>query len=323
MKIYSYFHYSYSLFTTSKGFPVASYKIIFLQLVTFGLIFCKFSQAQELEPRSYINIPVDQNFIALVYVYSEGDINTSPDVPIENLTLRNDGPIMAYVRTFAMFDHSAKIDISVGHACALGKAKFNGTNVSRGFCGITDTRVRLNYNFYGAPALDLQNYVTHKKEIVIGTSFQVNIPTGEYDTQYIFNIGSNRWYVKPEIGMSIPVNNWEIDFSLGVKIFSENNEFQRTSTLRQDPIYNFQTHLIYDITRSQWLALDLNYFEGGDTYLNGKNTSQTRGNYRSGLTYSYAFNSHHSIKLLANTGVTTRLGNDSKAYGVGWSYRWQ
>jgi hypothetical protein len=297
--------------------------LLFLKsLISFGLVYSSITPAQELEPRSYINIPVDQNFLALIYTYSDGDIYTAPEVPIEDLSLRIDGPILGYARTFGIFGHSAKFDMAIGHACALGKAVLDGNNISRGFCGITDTKIRLNYNFYGAPALELKAYSKHKKQLVIGTSLQINIPTGEYDTQYVFNIGSNRWYFKPEIGMSIPVKKWEFDMSMGVKFFTDNDEFKGSSTLRQDPIYNLQLHVIYDISRGQWVAFDTNYFEGGDTYLNGVKASFTRGNHRGGLTYSFAFNPQHSIKLLANTGVTTRLGNKSNAYGIGWSYRW-
>lgn len=281
------------------------------------------TSAQELDPRSYINIPIDQNFIGLAYAYTDGDIYTSPDVPIEDLTLRIDGQSLAYVRSFSLFGNSAKVDASIGHACTSGKAIFEGENVSRSFCGVTDTKVRLNYNFYGAPALTLKEYVKHKKTVVAGISMQINMPTGEYDTDFVFNIGSNRWYLKPEIGISIPHKKWEFDFSLGGKFFTENDEFKKTSTLKQDPIYNFQVHVIYDISRSQWISLNTNYFQGGETYLDGSQTSITRGNARTGITYSYAFNAYHSLKLLANTGVTTRLGNDSEAYAVAWAYRWE
>jgi len=299
------------------------YKIGYPLILGFAVMICLPAQGKELDPRSYINIPIDQNFVGLVYAYSKGDIFTSPSVPIEDLTIQTNGPLLAYLRTFALFAHTAKFDVVVGQACVLGEAVFKGENVSRKFCGVTDTKVRLGYNFYGAPPLSLKEYVGYKKSLVIGTTLQISAPTGAYDTNYVFNIGSNRWYIKPEIGMSIPIDQWEFDFSLGVKVFTANNELKGTSTLRQDPIYNFQMHIVYDISRRQWIALDANYFQGGDTFLDGVKTSFTRGNFRGGLTYSYAINSQHSIKLLANTGVTTRLGNDSNAYGIGWTYRWQ
>jgi len=65
-----------------------------LLLFLTGLLFFQLSQAQELDPRSYINVPIGQNFIGLVYAYTDGDVYTSPDVPIEDLTLSIDGPAL-------------------------------------------------------------------------------------------------------------------------------------------------------------------------------------------------------------------------------------
>lgn len=31
---------------------------------------------------------------------------------------------------------------------------------------------------------------------------------------------------------------------------------------------------------------------------------------------------HHSVKLYASTGVSTRIGTDSDTIGIAWQYRW-
>jgi hypothetical protein len=40
--------------------------------------------AQDLDPRRYTNIPVGQNFMALAFVYSEGDVNFSSSIPLSD-----------------------------------------------------------------------------------------------------------------------------------------------------------------------------------------------------------------------------------------------
>lgn len=279
--------------------------------------------AQELDPRSYIDLPTGQNFLGALYIYTEGDIYTSPEVPIENLNLVIHGPALAYARTFSLFGNASKFDINQGHACADGNAILQGEYIERRFCGATDTRVRLNYNFYGAKAKTLSEFVKQPKGIVVGASLQVSIPTGEYEKQYIFNTGANRWYIKPEIGISIPHGPWELDLSTSVKVFTDNEDYLYTQTLEQDPIYNIQSHLIYDIAPGQWIALNGNYFWGGDTHIDGVQKSNKEGNYRAGITYSLALSKQHSIKFLANKGVTTKRGNDSEAFAIAWAYRWQ
>ena len=43
--------------------------------------------AQDLEPRSYSNLPVGQNFAGVGYGYSDGEISPSPGVSVSGLHL--------------------------------------------------------------------------------------------------------------------------------------------------------------------------------------------------------------------------------------------
>ena len=43
------------------------------------------AEAQELEPRAYVNTPVGLNFIAVAYLFSSGNILLDPSLPIEDL----------------------------------------------------------------------------------------------------------------------------------------------------------------------------------------------------------------------------------------------
>jgi hypothetical protein len=292
--------------------------ILLLFLLTTSTIY-----AEDLDARSYTNIPIGQNFFGLAYAYTDGDIYTDADIPYQDVNIQINGPLVAYAHTFSLFGQSAKVDMITGHFCADADALANGERISRSFCGMADTKIRLNYNFYGAPALTLKDYVKQKKEMVIGASIQLSLPTGDYDKQYILNVGANRWFIKPEIGLSIPFGNWEFDSSFGVKFFTDNDELQKTKTFEQDPIYNLQFHLVYHLAPGRWIALNSNYFDGGDTYVNGQKSGIKKANNRAGITYSMAITRFQSIKLFANTGVTTRLGNDSDAIGIAWTYRWE
>ena len=286
-------------------------------------IFSLSIQAEDLTPRSYTNIPIGQHFIGLAYAYTDGDLYTSADVPYEDVTLTIKGEVIAYAQTFELLGNSAKFDANVGHFCADASAISEGERIYRDFCGFNDAKIQLTYNFFGAKALSLQEYIKKEKELVIGVGLQISMPTGKYDTQYILNTGANRWFFKPEIGMSIPLDNWELDISFGAKFFTDNDELQGSSRFEQDPIYNLQFHLVYDIAPGYWVAFNSNYFDGGDTYVNGKKSGIKEANDRAGVTFSMAISRYQTIKLFANTGVTTRLGNDSDAYGIAWTYRWE
>ena len=45
-------------------------------------------------------------------------------------------------------------------------------------------------------------------------------------------------------------------------------------------------------------------------------------NFRIGATLALPLNRNNSIKLYANTGIETTIGNDYDMAGIVWQYRW-
>jgi len=280
------------------------------------------SNAQDLEPRRYVNLPVGQNFIALTYSHTEGDVNFSPSVPLTDAFLTIEAPAVAYVRTFDIGGKSSSFDVLQPYVCLDGSALAEGERVTRDVCGLGDARARISYNFFGAPAIQISEFGKRPRRVVAGVSVQVGIPVGQYDDTKLVNIGTNRWEIKPEIGISIPWRKWSVEFAAGVRFFTDNDDFLQTSTFEQDPLYNLQAHIHYDLSRRQSLSLSSNYFFGGETYRDGVQTAIRQENARLGVSWSFALNPKHIIKVIMNTGVITRVGNDSDQYTAVWSYRW-
>ena len=56
--------------------------------------------------------------------------------------------------------------------------------------------------------------------------------------------------------------------------------------------------------------------------MDGVRGEDLQENSRIGLTFSMPITRNHSLKLYANTGVSTRAGSDFDAVGVAWQYRW-
>ena len=79
-------------------------------------------KGQDLEPRLYVNLPVNQNFVGLVTAYSEGAVLNAANVPVEDASLYYNSVIAAYVRTFSLNGNSAKIDTNIPYSCVKGSA---------------------------------------------------------------------------------------------------------------------------------------------------------------------------------------------------------
>jgi len=278
--------------------------------------------AQDLEPRTYTNIPVGQNFVGVGYVYSDGEINPSPSVPLRDIELTMKATVAAYVRSLNLWGKAGKISASWARICLEGSGFVNERLVRGDRCGSSDPAVQLSYMFYGAPALDMKAFRSQPPGRVIGASLKVDMPLGDYNNENIINTGSNRWTFKPEIGISNRWGKWSIENAFAARFFTDNDNFVGGTTLEQDPLYQVQTHLIYQLPKGRWVSVNGNYFWGGRTRRDGVKGDDQQKNSRVGVTLAWPLNAQHSLKFFANQGMVTNIGNDSDTYGVIWQYRW-
>lgn len=276
--------------------------------------------AQELEPRSFTNVPIDQSFLAVVVGRSEGDLSPTPSSPLQDAELRIDVLGMGLSRTFAFAGDSAKVDMAVGRTCYEGSATFRGEFVEGRRCEYLDPTFKFTWNFYGAPATPLAEFGGVDPGLVIGASVAVTAPWGTYDASHLINAGANRWKVKPKLGMSKRTGRWFWELTAGVSIFEDNDDFFNGIHVEQDPLYSTSAHLIYNFRRG-WFSVDTTYFSGGQTTKDGVRQDDKQDNSRVGLTWSRPLNAHNVIKFFAHTGVMTRIGNDFDTFGVGWLHR--
>ena len=188
--------------------------------------------------------------------------------------------------------------------------------------GLNDPRFRFSVNFYGAPALTLQEFANYQQDLIIGASVQVSAPLGRYDQDKLVNLGNNRWFVKPDIGISKTWGPLTLELSTGVIFFSKNEDYFGGKTLEQDPICSTQVHITYNLGRGVWAALSGTYDYGGRTTIDGVRSDELDNNSRAGVTLALPVNRNNSIKLFASAGVQTITGSDFKLAGIVWQYRW-
>ena len=71
-----------------------------------------------------------------------------------------------------------------------------------------------------------------------------------------------------------------------------------------------------------WGSLDVNYFNGGRSRLNGTLSNDLQQNWRLGATLAFSVDAYNSIKVYASSGVSARTGNNFDLLGIAWQYRW-
>jgi Putative MetA-pathway of phenol degradation len=276
--------------------------------------------AQELEPRSFNNIPIGQTFLSAAVARSEGDLAPPGGSPLEEAELTIDVLAAAVSHTFALAGDSAKVDMVVARTCYEGWGILLGEYVEGRRCEYLDPKFKLTWNFYGAPAMTPQEFRSWKQGVVVGASLAVGAPWGTYNSENLINGGANRWAVKPSIGMSQRLGNWQWELKAGAVLYEDNDDFFNGIKVEQDPLYSTSFHLIYIFSRG-WLSLDGNYFAGGRTTKDGVRQDDRQDNSRWGLTWTRPLSPQLLVKLNASTGVVTRIGNDFDNFGLGLVYR--
>jgi hypothetical protein len=248
-------------------------------------------------------------------------VGTDPSVPIEDAEVELHSTFLVYVRTLDLWGRSGKVDLIIPHTWADGSAKLAGEGRTRKVSGFNDPRLRFSMLLYGAPALSLEEFRDYKPDIIIGTSLEVTAPLGQYESDKLLNIGTNRWSFKPEVGISKTLGPLTLEISTGIRFYTDNNNFLSGRTLDVSPLYSVQAHLIYSITPGIWLGLDGLYYTGGRGTIDGKK-GESLEDARIGLTLALPVNRNNSIKLYASTDVYTKTGTESDVLGIAWQFRW-
>lgn len=280
------------------------------------------ARAQEIEPRAYANAPVGTNFLIGGYAYTQGAVPFDAALPIKNAHLSTSSAVLAYARVLDLGGISGKLAATLPYTALSGTAELSGAPVERNVDGLADAILRLSANLYGSPALSAQEFRSYQQDLIVGTSLTVSAPTGQYDPSRVVNIGSNRWAVKPELGMSQALGAWTFELKTGATFFGDNTNFNGGKTRSQETLYSVQGHVIHSFNGGIWGSLDATWFAGGRTTVDAARNQDLQQNWRVGATLALPVDAASSIKLYASSGVSARTGNNFDLLGIAWQYRW-
>lgn len=279
--------------------------------------------AQELTPRSYWPAPRGTQIVIAAYAYSTGDVLLDPSLPVTGVDSRLNTTILGYFHTVKVAGRTANIVLELPYSWGTTAGQLEGVPARRDLSGIGDAAATFSVNVLGAPSMTPERFQALRTDPVpiLGISVKVQAPTGTYDPARLINIGTNRWGIKAELGSIVPLaRRWLLELELGTWFFGDNDEFLG-STREQRPILAFETHLVYRFRPGLWAALDLNYYDGGQTVIDGVPNADLQRNARIGITFAYPFAKRHVIKAAYSGGVVTESGNDFDTLQVSYVYR--
>ena len=287
--------------------------------------------AQDLAPRAYVITPLHANAITLTWAYYDGNINYNGALPVSGATGTYSVPIFSYYHSFGFFGRSANIVASLPYGVGTFQGTAFGAEQHLYRSGLLDSVFRISVNLKGGPAMPPQKFIKWRQKVLLGASLKVMAPTGQYDPTKLINWGTNRWSFKPEFGYSQRWGGkWVLDAYVGVWFFTTNSDFWSrniyfagTRSQSQSPIGALEGHLSYDFKPRLWASLDVNYWFGGKTTVNGvQNPVSQDSNSRIGGTVAIPITKHQSLKFSYSTGTYIRFGGNYQNVSAAWQYSW-
>jgi Putative MetA-pathway of phenol degradation len=279
------------------------------------------ARSQELEPRVYSASPIDTNFAVGVFTNSAGNVSLDPSLPLSDVRASINTSSLSFVHTFPFAGRTATWAVAVPYLGGRLSAAVYGQTQAGTRNGFPDLRLRFSVDLLSR-ALAPAEFARRKPRPTLGMGVTVIAPTGTYDPTRLINIGSNRWTLKPEIGVEVPIGKWFADFAAGVWIFGENADYFGGQVLQQGPLAVYQIHAGYSFRPGQWLALDWGYAAGGATTVGQARPLNPLANSRYGLAFSQPLGPGVSAKVSWSHWLSGQFGQEFTTMSAGLQYRW-
>jgi len=262
------------------------------------------------------------NFVVVGYSYSFGNVLLDAQLPADEIRSKLHTTFGAYVRSIKIFGLSGKVDLMIPWASGDYSTVVEDIDSGRSVSGLGDSRFRLTVNFTGAPSLTKEEFRDYKPTVISGMSLRIICPTGEYDPNYVVNLGSNRWVFWPTWGISKFLNKWILEGHVNVAFITPNREFLVDNTLTQKPLGGFKIHVIRSFKGNWWISLSSGYLTGGKTYIDGEVKDSRISNLRIGLNAAVTIRQNNVLRLTSFTGIRFDRGADFDAIALTYQFRW-
>lgn len=283
--------------------------------------------AQELVPRRWSHLPMATNFGGVGYAYTRGDIAFDPVLQIEEGTMDMQTIALKYIRTFELLNKSSRIDFMLPYQDAQWKGLLSGAPATAHRRGIGDPVIRLAMNLLGAPPLKGEDFAAYRAttevETMVGLGLAVHLPLGLYYEDKLLNLGSNRYSIRPQLGVVHQRGKWTMELTGSTWFFTDNDSFYNGLTREQDPLFTGQGHLIYAFRPGTWASASGGLGYGGESTIEDVAKNDKQRNIAWALSMGQALSRQFGLTF-SYVGIHNQsdIGTDTDTLMLGASFFW-
>jgi hypothetical protein len=298
---------------------------------------CGTLQAQDDGARAYWKTMEDTNLLSFQYLRFNADATGEMFDPSHGIYPNSETDldlfILNYGRQIDLFGRSAMVTASIyggdiNTESGLDPFDPASPRIRQTTSGFGDPSAGLTVNLYGAPNIanfyDMANY---EPTVTLDVSALITLPVGEYDDDKVVNIGQNRWWgrvatpIVAYFGSYAPLYRTSFEVTPSVSVFGKNDDYLGEK-LKNDPLYQLESHLTRDLTRTMYGSIDFLWRQGFDSELDGNDVGDELKLKTLGFTFDYVLNDNAGIRFSYHSNFIDDNELDADMIRLQFYYGW-
>jgi hypothetical protein len=310
--------------------PVALFRWFPAVLVALCVLFPRVAEAQA---RYYWKSLDGTNVVPFIFETLNGNANPADPahIVVPGSNVSGTLGIAGYTRMFSLFDRGAMAALIVPMGHIAGEATGpGGARFYQAANGFGDPMLEFDMNVIGPRAQkNLADVVRYEPGFSLDVLADFAFPIGQYNSSQALNLGQNRWYgrlgvpIVWQLGPWVPGERTTIEALPAMWWFTNNTNYMNGSTLSTDLLFQIDAHVTRDLTSSLWASLDVLWYYGGATAIDGIKGDKLN-NVGIGATAGYQITQNllltASYMMLVSSGSPNSLQMDKFTFSLlyGW-----
>jgi hypothetical protein len=226
------------------------------------------TQAIDLQPNDIVAPAPDKTFVMLSYYgtenrtfYRNGSAVTSPT--LQNPVIENNSAILRLSKSYSLFDMPGVSFVQLPYSDLKLGGSLSGLSGATGVADVTLATV-------------IWPYANRQTRTYFALGAYLTLPTGNYASNQMFNLGENRYRADLQAGFQAPiVGNLDGMIAFDTRWFGTNNNCATVcssvtnAALNQEPLTTLQLGPVYKINETFTAGASYFYVSGGGTTING------------------------------------------------------
>ena len=226
--------------------------------------------------RNYELVPDGTGNFTVFGIYARGNQSPNSSTVVQGARIDIYLSVLQYTHAFALAGNQVQLFGMLPFGRVEGTATVAGRTVSESSSGPGDATIGAMVGLVGAPALSAKEYAEYRPGFTLGALGKVYLPTGEYRSSQVLNLGAGRRALQLGAPMVQYFGKSLLDPSLAsleltpsVSFFGNNDIPPNATTFKQDPLGKLEGHLTRNIGSAFWISVDTLYARGGETITDG------------------------------------------------------